>query len=482
MKIVLFGFDGLRPDCITSNSMPNLRKFLDDNVQCKNSRSVFPTETYVNHPSIFSGFLPERHGLVANVFYDESASRTEPFVGSQVEKVEMIDDRTNGRLFAVPTLTDTLSQNGLSYISLSTNSPGSTRLIAHNAKRHKGINISTSGLQYAIPEDFATRWGSSPAYGSFLLPDIQGVRKLTTIADDLFTTNGLANVNIIWYGEPDNVFHAHGIGSPQSLEGLREVDRLFSQTLKRWCLDEEVQVMVLSDHGHVTVTHHFDIVKALADKGFKASSNLEFNDGDAFAVVYGYSGLLYVGDTSLIAPLSQALMEMDEVGLVFTDDLDGIHGVVEGTFSKRLVASDHHRSGEIRYVLNNCQEMNEFGFPGCCYCPDFIKIGGSIHGGLNPYEVNSVLGFGGSAFKKHMVVEETTSVIDVTPTIYALLGLKPSLKVQGHVVTAALKNGEPKKDTLPQCFEASNGKGYSQSITIVYKGSIPYILHGERIS
>ncbi|WP_320129395.1 alkaline phosphatase family protein [uncultured Sphaerochaeta sp.] len=482
MKIVLFGFDGLRPDCITSAVMPNLRKFLDDNVQCKNSRSVFPTETYVNHPSIFSGFLPERHGLVANVFYDSGASRTEPFVGSKVEKVEMIDTLTKGRLYTVPTLTDTLSQNGLSYISLSTNSPGSTRLIAHNAKKNNGINISTSGLQYAIPEEFASRWGSSPQYGSFSLPDIQGIRKLNTMVDDLFTTIGMADVNIIWYGEPDNVFHAHGIGSPQAQEGLREVDTLFFQIMKRWCADEEVQVMVLSDHGHVTVTHHFDIVAALAAKGFKASSNMEFNDGDAFTVVYGYSGLLYVGDTSLIAPLSQALMEMDEIGLVFTDDLDGVQGVIEGTFSKRLVASDHPRSGEIRYVLQNSLEKNEFGFPGCCYCPDFIKIGGSIHGGLNPYEVNSVLGFGGSAFKKHTVVEETTSVIDVTPTIYELLGIKPRMKVQGKVVTAALKNGEPRKDDVPQCFVASNKNGYSQSITIVYKDSIPYILHGERFS
>jgi predicted AlkP superfamily pyrophosphatase or phosphodiesterase len=68
-KFLLVGFDGLRPCDITPDVMPNLARFRDESHTWENYLASFPTETYVNHPVIFSGFRPNGHGLIANSFY-----------------------------------------------------------------------------------------------------------------------------------------------------------------------------------------------------------------------------------------------------------------------------------------------------------------------------------------------------------------------------------------------------------------------------
>lgn len=480
MKFLLFGFDGLRPDLVTEQIMPNLKKFLDKNTNCVNSRSVFPTETYVNHPSIFTGFLPERHGLVGNVFFDSEASKKEYFMGSKVESVEMIDEQSGGNLFEVSTLTDNLTKAGYSYISISSNSPGSTRLMAHNVKTNGGVNISTSGVKYAYPEELRTAYGQGADYNSLKLPDLYGVNMINNIARNLFDSKGMADFNILWYGEPDNSFHEFGIGSSQSIVALKEADRCFGEIIERYFKDD-VQVIVLSDHGHVTVGKNFNIIEAFMKRGLTPSRDLTFSEGDGFVPVYGYSGQIYVKNPSLVPKLVKMMQEMDEIGMIFTEDLNGVDGIIEGTFSKKLVACDNRRSAAIRYILDNWDEENEFGYSGMCYCPDFIHVGGSIHGGLHPKEVNSVMGFGGTMFNKDTVVNSITSVIDVAPTIYKLLGIIPDEKPHGKVVNEALVDGDViiRKERVKTFY--TGYKEYGQKITVAYIDKIPYFIEGERL-
>lgn len=68
-RFVIVGFDGLRPDCIDED-MPTLSAFIAQSHRWSRYLATFPTETYVNHPSIFSGFRPNRHGIIANAFFN----------------------------------------------------------------------------------------------------------------------------------------------------------------------------------------------------------------------------------------------------------------------------------------------------------------------------------------------------------------------------------------------------------------------------
>src|SRR5437899_8652757 len=65
-KQLLVIFDGLRPDYVTPDLMPNLYAFGQRGIVFTNHHSVFPTVTRVNTSSISTGSYPERHGLLGN--------------------------------------------------------------------------------------------------------------------------------------------------------------------------------------------------------------------------------------------------------------------------------------------------------------------------------------------------------------------------------------------------------------------------------
>ena len=68
MKFLLVGFDGLRPDLVTEELMPNLFHFAQRGVSVENHRCYFPSETYVNLASLVTGTTPAQHGIVGKEF------------------------------------------------------------------------------------------------------------------------------------------------------------------------------------------------------------------------------------------------------------------------------------------------------------------------------------------------------------------------------------------------------------------------------
>lgn len=479
MKGIIFGFDGLRPDCVTQDVMPRLHAFLGENVYCKDHRSVFPTETYVAHPSIFSGFLPERHGIVANGYFDAAVSRSEFFVGSKVERIEAAEAATRGGLFRVPTLTQIAASRGLRCVTISSNTPGSTRLISHKTPTLGGVNLSVNGLRYALPQELAGEFNNGKEDGSFDIPDTEGLRRMNEVFHTLVRRAGVPDLSVIWYGEPDHSFHAYGVGAKESRNALREADRCFGEILEAHG-DDQTLVVVASDHGHITIREHFDLKDALRRAGFRPGENLADEDAD-FVLLWGYSGNIYVLNRDLIAPIAQALMGMPEVGLVFTEDRDGVNGVVPGTFSTRLVAGDGARAGDIRFVLEQWDEADEHGYAGTCLCGPGLGIGAGVHGGLHPGELQCLLGWGGPGVKTQTAVETVTGVIDIAPTLYHLMGIEPSILPQGRVLYEVLAGGtdEPPKPE-PRTFTAGRD-GFAQQLTVDYVGRIPYLRRGGRL-
>ena len=135
-RFLLVGFDGLRPDCVTKEDMPALRAFLDGHREWTNYLSTFPTETYVNHPSIFSGGRPNEHGIIANAFFRRGKKGEDAvFAGSRVKSVESLGEEG---LFTLPSLGERLARAGRTLRVYCANSPGSTRLQHHEASMFPG--------------------------------------------------------------------------------------------------------------------------------------------------------------------------------------------------------------------------------------------------------------------------------------------------------------------------------------------------------
>jgi predicted AlkP superfamily pyrophosphatase or phosphodiesterase len=74
--LILISFDGFRPDYQDRFELPNFRRVAARGARARAMIPVFPSLTFPNHYSLVTGLHPERHGIVANTFYDPSRDET----------------------------------------------------------------------------------------------------------------------------------------------------------------------------------------------------------------------------------------------------------------------------------------------------------------------------------------------------------------------------------------------------------------------
>ena len=79
--VILISFDGFRADYLDRFDLPNFQRALRKGVRARTMTPVFPSLTFPNHYSLVTGLHPERHGIVANIFYDPARRQTVLAVG-----------------------------------------------------------------------------------------------------------------------------------------------------------------------------------------------------------------------------------------------------------------------------------------------------------------------------------------------------------------------------------------------------------------
>jgi phosphonoacetate hydrolase len=73
--VIIVVFDGLRPDLVRADTMPNLHRFREQGTAFVQARSVFPSVTRVCTSSIATGAPPAVHGIVGNAFFHSGIGR-----------------------------------------------------------------------------------------------------------------------------------------------------------------------------------------------------------------------------------------------------------------------------------------------------------------------------------------------------------------------------------------------------------------------
>ena len=320
-KFLLVGFDGLRPCDITPDVMPNLARFLDESHTWENYLASFPTETYVNHPVIFSGFRPNGHGLIANSFYcPELKGKAQLFCGWDTESVIAQDEARPEGLYAVPDMAELLAQKGKTMRVLCANSAGSTRLQNMHADRYPGhLNACIHALEKAIPINERNRLlQHSPATMPLTFPDFAAQSEMLDILFRDELNNGvqnLADMTVFWIGEPDHSSHEIGLKSELTERARTHADKLFGRIYDWW----------LKDHGHGEIAGHVDFAGILRQAGCTVVTDREILGGadpnEAEMVLVGdYTAGLWVKDNSVenLTRIAQILTSDPGVGLVFS--------------------------------------------------------------------------------------------------------------------------------------------------------------------
>src|SRR6266576_6170889 len=101
-KQLLVIFDGLRPDYVTPEVMPNLYALGQRGVVFTNHHSVFPTVTRVNASSMVTGAYPEHHGLLGNAVFFPQVDAAKFLDTGDRENLVKINDATGGKLLTAP--------------------------------------------------------------------------------------------------------------------------------------------------------------------------------------------------------------------------------------------------------------------------------------------------------------------------------------------------------------------------------------------
>src|SRR5688572_19635676 len=140
IRTLIVFFDGLRPDYITEQFMPNLYAFSQRGCYGEQHHSVFPTVTRVNASSYSTGSYPQTHGLLGNTVYFPEVNRVAGLNTSNYTDLSKIREATHGHLLTSVTLGEILAKHNQRMMVFSSGSAGSAYLQNHTISGGAIIN------------------------------------------------------------------------------------------------------------------------------------------------------------------------------------------------------------------------------------------------------------------------------------------------------------------------------------------------------
>lgn len=447
-RVILIVWDGMRPDFVTGELTPNLCALAGAGARYRRAVGIFPSVTRPTTSSVSTGAYPAGHGVLSNLFAGPPGDRALIDTGDRLalERLRAVND---GRLLPLTTLAEAVAAAGKRVVVLGSGSTGQVALLdperagttIHVAFTEPEPLMATLTDRFgpvppkAIPVNAANDWLHG-VLTEYVLPEL---------APDLA---------IAWFCEPDASQHAAGLGAVPSLEAIRANDARLGRLVA--AVDASgvpTTIVVASDHGHSTVVGMVRTAESLREAGF----------GDALdrgQIILGEQAI-HVEDGPDAAGLRDAiggwLVGQPWVGALF----DWRNGSARaGALTPGAVWGERARSAlahapTFTYSHAWTEEPNVHGAAGSAFAgftaglADFARLQGPIvglnrltstHGTIGPRDQRTVLVLRGAGIRPGEP-ELPAGVIDLAPTILALLGLPPLPDADGRILTEALTDG-----------------------------------------
>jgi predicted AlkP superfamily pyrophosphatase or phosphodiesterase len=438
--------------------------------------------TRVATTSIATGTPPNVHGVVGNAFLFPQASRDHVLDMGRADDIALAEAATGGRLVEVETFGDVLARAGKRLAVVHTGTAGSAYLINPRVRANGHWTFSILGRDHTqTPEavdEVVARFGPLPPR---TLPRFEE----TDYAEQVFREHVLEllkpDVALIWFNEPDTSFHYRFLGSPETLDVLKAVDASFGRILA-W-IDAQPDaagytVIAASDHGQISMNKTLPLSDLLKQQGHAGRRAAERTlAGASFAMTGGNMGEIRIleGGTARRDAIAEWLQEQDFLGLLFSAAHNDVEGVVPGSLSLSLVDLDHDRAADLVYVLRSEETDDAYGNPGLGRMTQGdVPLGGGMHGGLNRYELNTVMLARGARFAAGTRDDRPAGIIDIAPTILAALGLAPAATMTGQSLTQPVE-----APVDPLRFE-TGARNFRQVLTRADRAQSRIILGGRR--
>jgi len=427
--------DGLRPDYITPQIMPNLLRLGESGAVGAAHHSVFPTVTRVNSPSIATGAYPQAHGLMHNTIYLPEVSAA-PIDTAEAPALLEANAKLGGKLLTATSVAELLGAAGRKVLVVGSGSTGASLLLNHREFAAVGL---INSREFVHPAALQAR--AAAVLGPFPAPAYPN-RAANRWAMDAYLEIGLKeihpDVTFMWLTDPDGTAHRSAPGAPATNEALRYVDEELGRllaTLTARGLRDRVNIIVTADHGFSTHGGPFNVAALLTARGL----------ADGVRVIGG--GQIYVesGGDEKIRRIVSLLQATDWVGAIFTKARTpgSRDGFVPGTLSFDAIHYQHARSADILVDANWSHATNKFGFPGTT-----TSGGVAGHGSSSPYDINIRLLAAGPDFKRGFTSQVPTGNIDLALLLCHLHGIKPAASMTGRLPAELLRDG-PAPESIP---------------------------------
>jgi arylsulfatase A-like enzyme len=456
-RLIVFLWDGMRPDHVRPDLTPNLYQLAAEGTWYRRAADAFPSFTIANMTTLTTGAYPGKHGVFANALPTFSVRRVPILknVFADLESQRGADG--DGRVVPIKTLPEALVEAGKKVVTVGSGPLG------HGALFDPERAATAIHTTFAWPESLA-----ATAAERFDAPPKKAVGERAT---DEWVTDVLLghvlpelepDVVLVYCNEPDTTQHARGLSSPEALEMIRGNDAQLGRVLG--AVDRDgvpTAVLVVSDHGHYTISGAVDVRAELERDGFGealADGSLLYGEVDSELTVDDRPGA-----ADLTRRLGAWLSDRPWLGALFHWTKDGA-APPSNALPMRRLWNDHLRTDHATAAatfLFSCSwtdAANDHGVPGSAPSrtvaiadPDGFMgmaeripgFGGlvSSHGSLNPYDLNHTLVLGGAGIRRQGTVEVPAGIVDVAPTVLALLGLPPLPDADGRALTEAIEGG-----------------------------------------
>jgi arylsulfatase A-like enzyme len=477
--VVVVVWDGMRPDFVTEQNTPTLWKLAREGITFRNHHAVYPSATMVNGTAMVTGVYPGRSGIIANHVYRPDI---DPHHAVDVElspTVKKGDELSGGKYIAVPTIAELLQRAGARSVIAAAKTVG--LLLNRNPNDSGANNSATLFAGKALPS--AALALVTEKLGPFPAARLQHDSWTTKAVIDVLWKDDVPALSILWLGEPDLTEHETAPGAPAALAAIKSADENLAAVLS--ALDEKevretTDVFVVSDHGFSTIRRSIDLQKILNGAGFAATTefNGEPKPGDIMLAGNGGSVLFYVigHDAAVTRRLVEFLQQSDFAGVIFTKQ------PMEGTFALEQANIQNDRAPDVVMAFRWDALKNQFDAPGMIDADWQRAAGKGTHATLSRFDMHNTLIAAGPDFKRGETNDLASGNVDLAPTILQILGIKPSQKLDGRILSEAMTVAMPSRGPETKTIEAKKhfrSGTWRQSLQISRVGSTIYLDEGN---
>jgi len=452
-RVIVLVWDGMRPDFVTEELTPHLCALARGGSRYRRATGVFPSVTRPTTSSVSTGTYPATHGVIGNLFVGPPGDRAALDTGDRAA-LERLRAINGGQMLPVQTLAEALAAGGKRFVVLGSGTTGQAPLLD---PERAGTTIHVSFTQPdQLMATLTARFGSPPTKSIPVNPTNDWLNR--TLIE--YVLPELApNVAIMWQCEPDASQHAVGLGAPATLDAIRGNDARLGQLLAAIAASGvPTTVIVASDHGHNTVTGMVRTQEGLADAGFGE----DLREGRIMVAEQAITIEPGPHAAELRAAVGAWLGAQPWVGaLIAWEPEDAPEGSLPPSAiygPRQRVSFPHAPTFTFSHAWNAAP--NEYGASGSANAgfvasmADFARLQGAIvglnrltatHGTLSPYDQNTVLILSGARIRPGEP-DLPAGVIDLAPTVLALLGLPPLPDADGRALTESFTDGPAATD------------------------------------